>query len=94
MEDAFVGQARRALVSTLGLAALALAPATAAQTVSETARLFAASSAAGDDFGKSVAVDGDTALVGAPYTSSFDGVAFTSNRTTSLSQALEFRIGP
>jgi phosphohistidine swiveling domain-containing protein len=46
---------------------LALAIPVWALTPVEVAKLIASDGAAGDDFGKSVAVDGDTVLIGAPY---------------------------
>ena len=50
-------------------------------TWSQQAILTAADGAAGDFFGGSVAISGDTALVGAPYDNDFQGSAYVFNRS-------------
>ena len=53
-------------MSIIGLAMLIGAPASAALTADQVAKLVAGDGTTGDRFGWSVAVDGDTALIGAP----------------------------
>ncbi len=74
---------RRFIPGILGAVFVAAATSAVGATVTEDAKLTALDGAADDEFGRSVSVSGDTAVVGAPYDDNDEGSAYVFVRSGS-----------
>ncbi len=74
---------RRALVILIGIAVCIVTTRVHASELTEIQKLVASTGVGGDDFGSSCAIDGDVAVVGAPFARANEGAAWVYRRAVS-----------